>query len=143
MLLEEITVVAKTKELCETIVNQNAFKILQKQVKSFLGNDEAKLQYQSVQEMGDSLNQKQRSGVELGESEISEFEQSREQLLQNSTVTDFMAAQKEFQEIQSVVTKYVGMTLELGQVPTDEEIAEANSGGGCCGGGGEDSGCCS
>ena len=143
MLLEETTVVAKTKELCETIVNQESFKALQSQVEKFLNNDEAKLQYQSVHEMGDSLNQKQRSGVELSESEISEFEQAREQLLQNSTVTDFMAAQKDLQEIQSTVSKYVGMTMELGHVPSEDEIAAA-SGGGCCGGGGgEGGGCCS
>jgi hypothetical protein len=33
------------------------------------------------------------------------------------------------------------MTLELGRVPTDEEIENANSGG-CCGGGGGGGGCC-
>ena len=74
--------------------------------------------------------------MELSESEISEFEQAREQLLQNSTVTDFMAAQKELQEIQNTIGKMVGMTLELGRVPTAEDIEAASSGGGCCGGGG-------
>ena len=74
--------------------------------------------------------------MEASESEISEFEQAREQLLQNSTVTDFMAAQKELQEIQNTIGKMVGMTLELGRVPTAEDIEAASSGGGCCGGGG-------
>lgn len=135
MLLEKTSVVDKTKELCETILNQDSFKNLRAQVETFLNNDEAKLQYQSVHELGDSLNQKQRSGVELSESEISEFEQSREQLLQNTIVTDFMDAQKGLQEIQSTISKYVGMTIENGVVPTEEEIMAAG-GGGCCGGGG-------
>ena len=136
MILEESAISAKTKELCSTIVEQESSVNLQSQVETFLSNDEARLQYQSVHEQGDQLNQKQRSGVELSESEISEFEQAREQLLQNSTVTDFMAAQKELQEIQNTIGKMVGMTLELGRVPTAEDIEAASSGGGCCGGGG-------
>ncbi len=134
-LLEQSAVTEKTKELCEAIVADPKFAALQKQIEAFLSNDEARLQYQSVHEMGDNLNQKQRSGVELSDAEINEFEQAREQLLQNSIVTDFMAAQKELQEIQQSIGKYVGMTLELGKVPTAEDI-EAASGGGCCGGGG-------
>ena len=135
MILEEATVTEKTKELCASIVEQESFVKLQSQVETFLNNDEARLQYQSVHESGEALNQKQRSGVELGESEISEFEQARELLLQNSTVTDFMSAQKELQEIQNTIGKMVSMTLELGRVPTDDDI-EASSSGGCCGGGG-------
>ena len=135
MILEESAISAKTKELCSTIVEQQSFQTLQSQVETFLSDDEARLQYQSVHEQGDQLNQKQRSGVELSEAEISEFETAREQLLKNSTVTEFMAAQKELQEIQNTIGKMVGMTLELGRVPTAEDI-ESASGGGCCGGGG-------
>ena len=130
MLLEESAVMAKTKELCAAIVEQESFVKLQSQVEKFLSNDEARLQYQSVHEMGDSLNQKQKSGVELSDAEITEFETTREQLLKNDTVTDFMSAQKELQEISSTVTKFVGMTLELGRVPTQDDIEAASSGGG-------------
>lgn len=140
--LEESAVTAKTKELCASIVEQESFVKLQSQVETFLNNDEARLQYQSVHESGEALNNKQRSGVELSESEISEFEQAREQLLQNTTVTDFMSAQKELQEIQNTIGKMVSLTLELGRVPTEDDIAAA-SGGGCCGGGGGGGGCCS
>ncbi|MFT5632936.1 MAG: cell fate (sporulation/competence/biofilm development) regulator YlbF (YheA/YmcA/DUF963 family) [Rubritalea sp.] len=144
MILEESKVTVKTEELCASIVEQESFKKLQSQVETFLNNDEARLQYQSVHESGEALNQKQRSGVELGESEISEFEQSRELLLQNATVTEFMSAQKELQEIQNTIGKMVSLTLELGRVPTADDI-ETASGGGCCGGGGggDDGSCCS
>ncbi len=142
MILEESKVTAKTEELCAAIVEQESVVKLQSQVEAFLNNDEARLQYQSVHESGEALNQKQRSGVELGESEISEFEQAREQLLQNSTVTEFMSAQKELQEIQNTIGKMVSLTLELGRVPTADDIEAASSGGGCCGGGGGE-GCCS
>ncbi len=129
MILEETGIAAKTEELCAAIVAQESFVKLQSQVEKFLSDDEARLQYQSVHESGEALNNKQRSGVELSEGEISEFEQAREQLLKNTVVTDFMSAQKELQEIQKGIGQMVSMTLELGRVPTEDDIASA--GGGC------------
>ncbi len=133
-------VIDKTRELCTAIADDESFKALQSKVETFLNNDEAKLQYKSVHERGEQLHQKQHSGVELGATEIKEFESAREALFDNEIARDFMAAQQELEKLQKEIGKYVGMTLELGRVPTDEEIEEAN-GGGCCGGGGGE-GCC-
>jgi len=84
----------------------------------------------------------QQSGVELGATEIKDFETTRDALFENKLAADFMDAQRSLEGIQKEISQYVGMTLELGRVPTDEEIAEAqNAGGGCCGGGGGE-GCC-
>ena len=142
LIADDSALIATTKSLCETLVSQQAFKNLHNNVETFLSNDEARLQYQSVHENGEALNNKQRSGVELSEAEIGEFEQAREQLLQNSTVTNFMDAQRELQTAQQAISKYVGLTFELGRVPTEEDFAAAaSSGGGCCGGGGEGGGC--
>ena len=73
--------------------------------------------------------------------EIREFEAAREALFENEVAREFLAAQQELERLQKEIGKYVSMTLELGRVPTAEDIAEA-SGGGCCGGGGG-GGCCS
>lgn len=135
LISEESSVIAKTKDLCATIVEQADFQAMQRSVELFLNNDEARLQYQSVHERGEELNYKQRSGVELSETEINEFEAAREALLQNEVVTDFMQAQRDLQGVQSTIGKYIGMTLELGRVPSSEDLM-ASSGGGCCGGGG-------
>ena len=148
LIADDSALMATTKSLCETLVSQQAFKDLHSNVETFLSNDEARLQYQSVHESGEALNNKQRSGVELSEVEISEFEQGREQLMQNTTVTNFMDAQRELQTVQQAITKYIGLTLELGRVPTEEDFAAAANagGGGCCGGGGgegSEGGCCS
>jgi len=140
MLLEKTSIISKTKELCEQIAKDDQFIRLQADVERFLSDDSAKLQYQSVHEKGDELHQKQHAGVELGASEIKTFEDSRDALFNNKVAADFMDAQRTLEAIQKDVAKYVGMTLELGRVPTDEEIEEAKSGG-CCGGGGGE-GCC-
>ena len=128
-------IISKTKDLCEAIVANAEYTALMSTVEAFLNNDEARLLYQSVHERSEELRNKQRSGVELGESEIDSFKDVRSQMEQNDVVMDFLGAQDELQTVQSAVSKYVGMTLELGRVPTEEDLAAAD-GGGCCGGGG-------
>ncbi len=135
MLATESNVILKTRELCETISQDIEFLALQGQVERFLGDESAKLQYQSVHELGDQLHQKQQANVELSELEIKQFEEARQSLVENEVVSDFMAAQQSLQDIQKTITKYVGMTLELGRVPEAEDMQEADGGGGCCGGG--------
>lgn len=130
ILAQDSKIMLKTLELCTAVVEQPEFTVLQNKVETFLGDDAARLQYQSVHESGDALNQKQRAGVELSDAEISEFEQAREELLKNDVVTGFMDAQRDLQGIQSTISKYIGMTMELGKVPTEEEMNAANSDGG-------------
>lgn len=134
MLATESNVILKTRELCETISQDIEFLALQGQVERFLGDDESKLQYQSVHDMGDQLHQKQQANVELSELEIKQFEEARQSLMENEVISDFMSAQQNLQDLQKTVTKYVSMTLELGRVPEAEDMKEGD-GGGCCGGG--------
>ena len=88
---------------------------------------------QSVHERGQELNQKQSSGLELSEGEIREFETARESLLANPVASEFLEAQQTLETLNKAVNKHVGMTLELGRVPTAEDFAQSE--GGCCGGG--------
>ena len=134
LLEDDSAVMGKTRDLCETIANDSDYRDLLQKVEKFLGDDEARLSYQSVHESGQALNQKQQSGLQLSDSEIAEFEGARSELLNNPIASDFMQAQQSLEALQSSVSRMVGMTLELGRVPTPEDIAQA-SGGGCCGGG--------
>lgn len=133
---ENSALIEKTRELCEQIAGDAAFKKLQGEVETFLNDEAAKLQYQSVHQRGEELHQKQHAGVELGKSEIQEFEAAREELLNNGLVRNFLAAKQELEQLQRVISQHVGMTLELGRVPSPEEVAHETGGGGCCGGGG-------
>ncbi|MEM9238115.1 MAG: YlbF family regulator [Verrucomicrobiota bacterium] len=141
MLSDDSAVMTKARELCEAIAGDSRFQELQKDVETFLGNDSARLMYQGVHERGSELHQKQHAGVELGDVEIKEFESARDELMKNEVARSFMDAQGELEGLQQAIGKYVGMTLELGRVPTADDIAQA-SGGGCCGGsGGGSCGC--
>ena len=72
------------------------------------------------------------------------IETAREALFENAVACDFLAAQRELENLQKEISKYVGATIELGRVPTADDLAAAG-GGGCCGGGGGGGGggCCS
>ncbi len=136
---EDSVVISKTKELCAQIASDPAFIKLQADVERFLADDAARLQYQSVHERGEELHHKQHAGVELGATEIREFESARDALFENEIARDFLSAQRELETLQKQIGKYVGSTIELGRVPTVDELADK---GGCCGGGGG-GGCCS
>ena len=138
---EESPVIVKTKELCAQIASDPSFLKLQANVERFLSDDSARLQYQSVHERGEELHHKQHAGVELGASEIRDFESARDALFENEVARDFLSAQRELETLQKEIAKYVGSTIELGRVPTAEDLED--KGGGCCGGNsGGGGGCC-
>ena len=142
---EKTSIDSKTRELCAAIAEDAQVRKLQADVERFLADDVAKLQYQTVHEKGEELHHKQHAGVELGAGEIKAFEDARDGLFENQVAADFMDAQRTLESIQKGIGKQVALTLELGRVPTAEELDEAmNGGGGCCGGGGGGGGgCCS
>ena len=130
---EDSAVIEKTKELCAQIASDPHFLKLQADVERFLSDDAARLQYQSVHERGEELHQKQHAGIELGAAEIREFENAREALMANTIARSFLTAQRELENMQKEIGKYVSSTIELGRVPTADDLAED---GGCCNSGG-------
>jgi len=141
--IEDTAILSKTKDLCSAIVNDAQFLVLQGKVELFLENEEARLHYQNVSDRGEELNQKQQAGIELSETEIESFQQAKQALFDNPIAKDFIDAQQGLQSLQGMINQYIGMTMELGRVPTDEDLAAAQQqSGGCCGGsGGGSCGC--
>ncbi|HKX62676.1 MAG TPA: YlbF family regulator [Verrucomicrobiae bacterium] len=126
----EETLLLKTRELCQTLVDQPEFQRIRQQMESFLSNDDAKAQYQLVVEKGDYLQHKQQMGVPLDGGEIAEFEKNREVLLSNPVAREFIDAQERMQQLQDSVVKYVTKTFELGRVPTSDDFS-GGCGSGC------------
>jgi cell fate (sporulation/competence/biofilm development) regulator YlbF (YheA/YmcA/DUF963 family) len=127
----------KTLELCEAIVQQSEFQSIRSRIDSFMGDAAAQRQYETVNEKGRALHQKQHSGTPLTDAEIAGFEKLRDALLANPVAKGFIEAQQEMQHMQEEVGQYVSKTFELGRVPNESELAD-----GCCGGeGGGGCGC--
>ena len=132
--IEDSIVIQKTKELCQTIVDQPEFRSIRERVDLFLSNDGAKSQYQLVAEKGDALQQKQQVGMPLSHDEIGEFEKSRDILLNNPVARNVLEAQQEMHKLQEAVMQYVAKTFELGRVPSAEDFASGGCGPSCgCG----------
>lgn len=143
LLADTSPVIIKTRELCAAIAGDAHFTKLQQDVERFLDDDSARLMYQSVHQRGEELHQKQHAGIKLAPAEIREFESARDELMRNEVACAFLDAQGELETLQRTIGKYVNLTLELGRVPTADDIAESEQGGCCGGGGGAGGGCCS
>jgi cell fate (sporulation/competence/biofilm development) regulator YlbF (YheA/YmcA/DUF963 family) len=104
-------------------------KSIRERIDAFMGNDSAKAQYETVVNKGQVLQQKQQSSLPLSGEEVTDFERDRDALLANPVATGFMDAQQELHQMQESIQKYVHKTLELGRVPTEEDLCDNN--GGC------------
>jgi hypothetical protein len=65
--------------------------------------------------------------------EISDFEQHRDTLLKNPVASGFLDAQQELHQVQESIHKYVNKTIELGRLPSEEELSESCCNHGGCG----------
>ena len=132
--IEETPVIQKAKELCQTILDQPNMQSIRRRIDSFMANDAAKTQYDDVMARGQALQQKQESSIPLASEEIDAFEKQRDALMNNPVARGFFDAQEELHQVQESIQHYVSKTLELGRVPTDEEMSGGSCGHGCsCG----------
>jgi len=128
-----IKVETKTRELCEVIIEHIQTGGIKSRIDTFLADTAARGAYERLMSQGQALQEKQHSGQALEPAEIAAFEKDRDALLKNPVASGFLDAQEEMHELQSAVKKTITKTVELGRLPTAEELAD---GGGCCGGGG-------
>ncbi|HTL71950.1 MAG TPA: YlbF family regulator [bacterium] len=127
------TIETKTNELCEAILQEIHNGSIRQRIDTFLGDAASKGQYESLMSRGQALQEKQHSGQTLEPAEIAAFEKDRDALLKNPIAAGFLDAQEEMHELQSTVKKMVGKTIELGRIPTAEDLAEGGSCGSGCG----------
>jgi cell fate (sporulation/competence/biofilm development) regulator YlbF (YheA/YmcA/DUF963 family) len=118
----------KTNELCEIILAEIQTGGIRKRIDTFLADATARGAYESLMSKGQALQEKQHGGQVLEPAEIAAFEKDRDALLQNPVASGFLDAQEEMHSLQESVQKRVAKTIELGRLPTAEDL---NSGGSC------------
>lgn len=132
--IEETPVLQKTKELCQTILDQPSMRSIRERIDAFMGDETTRSNYEGLLNKGQALQQKQQMSMPLSGEEISDFEQHRDSLLKNPVARGFLDAQEELHQVQQTIQKYVSKTLELGRMPTEEELSAGGCGDGCgCG----------
>ena len=130
-LTEESVVVQKTKELCQAILDQPNMNSIRQRVDAFMGDEKTRAQYDGLMVKGQALQQKQQMSMPLTGDEVTAFETEREALLNNPVARGFLDAQEELHQVQESIHQYVNKTLELGRMPTDEDINGGGCGHGC------------
>ena len=132
--IEETPVIQKTKELCQTILDQPNMQSIRQRIDAFMGDDKTRNAYDDLLSKGQALQQKQQTAQQLSNEEIAQFEQQRDALLKNPVARGFLDAQEELHGVQESIHHYVTKTLELGRMPTEEELNASCGHGGCgCG----------
>jgi cell fate (sporulation/competence/biofilm development) regulator YlbF (YheA/YmcA/DUF963 family) len=128
---ETNTVIEKTRELCQTILQQPSLISARQHMDAFLGDEPARTQYESLVNKSQALQKKQEMSVALSEEEIADFETHRETVLGNPVSRAYLDAQQDLQEIRHSVNKLISMSLETGRVPSVEDFQSASCGHGC------------
>jgi cell fate (sporulation/competence/biofilm development) regulator YlbF (YheA/YmcA/DUF963 family) len=127
-MIEETPVLQKTKELCQAILDQPNMQSIRQRIDAFMGDEKIREQYDTLVNKGQALQQKQQMSQPLTGEEIADFEQHRDRVMSNPVARGFLDAQDELHQVQQSVHQYVNKTLELGRLPTEEDM---NDGGGC------------
>ena len=128
---EDTIIIQKTRELCQSLLEQPEFTSIRQRMDTFMSDEEAKSQYQSLNEKGEFLTFKQKQGQPLADEEVAEFEGLRQKFLNNPVAQGFLDAQQEMHQIQESVGAYVGKTFELGRVPESEDFDSGSCGPSC------------
>jgi cell fate (sporulation/competence/biofilm development) regulator YlbF (YheA/YmcA/DUF963 family) len=124
-------VLTKTKELCQAILDEPSMSSIRRRVDAFMGNDEARTLYDELVTKGQAIQQKQQLSMPVSGDEVQDFEQHRTALFNNPVAQGFLDAQEELHKVQESVQQYVSKTLELGRVPTEEDLSGGSCGHGC------------
>lgn len=121
----------KTNELCEAILEQIQTGGIKQRIDTFLSDATARGAYETLMSKGQALQEKQHHGQVLEPAEIAAFEKDRDALLKNPVASSFLDAQEEMHALQSTVKKTVAKAIELGRLPTAEDLAGGSCGEGC------------
>src|SRR3954447_9694664 len=116
--IEETLVIRKTKELCQTILDQPNMQSIRQRIDAFMDDEKSRNQYDGLMSKGQALQQKQQNSMPLNGDEVSDFEQHREALLNNPVAKGFLDAQEELHQVQESIQLLVTKTLELGRIPS-------------------------
>ena len=130
-MIEESPVIRKTRELCQTILDQPSIQSIRQRIDAFMGDEKTRAQYDGLVVKGQALQQKQQLSLPLTGEEVSDFEQHREALLGNPVARGFLDAQEELHQVQESIQQYVSKTLELGRLPSEEDLTGGSCGHGC------------
>jgi cell fate (sporulation/competence/biofilm development) regulator YlbF (YheA/YmcA/DUF963 family) len=124
-------VIQKTKELCQTILEQPAYQGIKTTIHAFLTDANLSGTYQRLCDQQDALHHKHEQGEMISDQEVAAFEKDETEFLANPLAQQFIDAQRQMHKIEQTITGYVRKTFELGRMPTEDDFSEGGCGPSC------------
>ncbi|HEY5481412.1 MAG TPA: YlbF family regulator [Verrucomicrobiae bacterium] len=131
--IEDTPITRKTRELCQMLLDEPGMQAIRQRIDTFMADEQTRSQYDGLIAKGQALQEKQQQSQPLSGEEISEFEQQRDSLLKNPVARGFLDAQQELHQVRESIQKYVSKTIELGRLPSEEELDSGCRGDHSCG----------
>lgn len=128
---EDTPVIQKTKELCQTILDQPAYQSIKTTIQTFLNDPSMSTHYQRLCDAQDALHHKHEHGELISDEEVAAFERDESEFLANPLAQQFIEAQRQMHKIEQTITGYVRKTFELGRMPTEDDFSEGGCGPSC------------
>ncbi len=131
--LETAALERKLRDLCQCIVEDPEFLEARAKIEAFSEDEAARKVYRAWQEKAHALHLSSHEGDLPDDEDLEEFEQLREEVEANAVASEFAEAEELLNGLFGAVTKMVQKTLQLGHVPSEEELAESGCEAGGCG----------
>ncbi len=128
---EDTPVVRKTKELCQTILDQPSYQAIKKTIHAFLADPAMSTHYQRLCDRQDALHHKHEHGEEISEQELADFDKDEADFLAQPLAQQFIEAQQQMHRVEQTVSSYLRKTFELGRLPGEEDISSGGCGPSC------------
>ena len=134
--LDSDPIMEKMKELCETLLGQEAYKELRDAIDHFASDEQSLQQYERFMEKHQHLRQKEDAEAELTPEDVSAYEEEERALYDNPIIRKFLYAQREFGQLHNKISQYFTKTVELDRLPEPGDLKKGDCGfGGSCGSG--------
>ena len=130
---EDTPIIRKTRELCQMLLDEPGMQALRQRIDDFMADEQTRALYDGLITKGQALQEKQQQSLPLTGEEISDFEQQRDSLLKNPVARRFVDAQQELHQVRESIQRYVSKTIELGRLPSEEELDSGCRGDHSCG----------
>lgn len=114
-----------TKSLCSLLAESPQVISAKARIGLFFQNAEATKLFEEVNSYGEELRNKHLAGMPPTEEEISKFDQLRQSVIENEHARGFLESRQVIDGILSTINQYLGMSVDLGRAPTEEEVENA------------------
>ena len=126
--IEETTITRKTRELCQTILDEPSMQALRQRIDTFMADEQTRAQYDGLIAKGQALQEKQQQSIAAHRRGDFGLRAASRLAAEEPGGARVPRRAARAAQVQESIQKYVSKTIELGRLPSEEELSS-----GCCG----------